>query len=160
MPRKTFEQAIAAAKPLQLKAGLKAIKKGEGKGQIGAKDPKRILGSVAIDEDLKKTKADAEDNRWDYVIGYDLAGKAVAHFVEVHGAASGHDISKMQDKLQWLVDFLQRPSQSRLAKLPRSIHWLASARNDIKPHWPQYRDLVHMRSKHDLKGPVKQLELA
>ena len=49
-----FEAAIGMTSPrLDLKPGLKAIKKGEGHGQIVAEDPKRLLGNAAIDDDCR-----------------------------------------------------------------------------------------------------------
>ena len=77
MPKKTFRDAVDAAEYLQWKPGLQALKKGEGKGRIRANDSQRLLGSSSIDDDCVRAFPTA--SRWDYVIGYERSGKAVAH---------------------------------------------------------------------------------
>jgi len=151
-----FRDAIAATKRLKLRAGLQALKDGEGKGQISGKDPRSIVGSVAIDDDCRPIYPN--DCRWDDVIGYARAGRAVAHFVEVHSAETS-EVSKIFEKLTWLNDYLQKAPQSKLAALPRKYHWVASGRINIPAHTPQFKRLNASRHKLDLHGPVKSVEL-
>jgi hypothetical protein len=84
-PFAIFDGALRETLPrLVLRQGLPSIKKGEGHGQFVAKDRKRLLGSAAIDDDCRSAFPSA--NRWDYVIGYERARKAIAYFFEVHSA--------------------------------------------------------------------------
>lgn len=156
-PREVFEQAIDKAEYLQLKKGLTAIKRGEGKGRIVAEDSKQVLGSVDIDDAYLKTAPDA--NRWDYVIGYNRSENVVAYFVEVHSATTG-EVSKVEKKLKWLVEeFLRNKNNTKLAKLSREIHWVASGKVAIPRHTRQYRFLATTLRKRGLYGPSKQLTL-
>jgi len=151
-----FRDAIAATDRLQLMAGLQAIKDGEGKGQISGNDPRHVLGSVAIDDDCKA--AYPNDCRWDYVVGYNRAGQAIAHFIEVHSAETS-EVSKVADKLGWLMKYLQEPPQRKLAAFSREYHWVASGRINIPQHTPQFKRLNSSLRKLGLRGPVKSLEL-
>jgi hypothetical protein len=156
-PADLFDAALRTTNPrLPLKPGLQAIKKGEGHGQILAEDPQRLLGSAAIDDACRPAYPKSE--RWDYVIGYNRAGKAFAHFVEVHSAETS-EVSKMEKKLRWLRDFLQKPSQKELAALDHEFHWVASGRFNIPQHVPQYRTLTTTLKKAGLRFPVKKLVL-
>ena len=151
-----FRHALDAASHLQWKAGLQAIKKSEGGGQIEGAAPNALLGSAAIDEDCLKAHPSA--SRWDYVIGYRRNKKAIAYFVEVHSAETSQ-VSKIESKLRWLREFLLEETQSELAHLPREIHWVASGRINIPKHLPQFKRLETTLRKLGLKGPTKQLVL-
>jgi len=156
-PHKIFKQAIDEADHLQLKDGLKAIKRGEGKGRIVAEDLERVLGSVDIDGDSLKAAPNA--NRWDYVIGYNRSGQVVAYFAEVHSAVTSA-VSTIEKKLDWLVqEFLRHENSRKLARLHKEIHWVASRNVKIPQHTEQYRRLTKMRGKKNLRGPSKQLTL-
>jgi hypothetical protein len=157
MPKKTFQEAIKVADHLSWQEGLQAIKRSEGRGQISAKDSGCLLGSACIDDDCNP--AFPNDCRWDYVIGYKRAKKAVAYFVEVHGAQTSK-VSEVERKLGWLLDYLGGKAQSELANLTREIHWVATAGIDIPKHTPQYKTLTTRLRKMGLQGPTKHLELA
>jgi hypothetical protein len=157
MPKKTFCEAIEAIEHLQWRPGLQAVKDGEGGGQIAAKDPDRLLGSVCIDDDCRP--AFPNDSRWDYVMGYQRSTKAIAYFVEVHSAETG-EVAAVEKKLRWLLDFLAGDAQSRLAGLDREVYWVASGRIRIPKHTPQFKKLGSTLRKLDLRGPVKYLELS
>ena len=152
-----FQAAVGAAEHLHLKSGLNAVKATEGGGQLQAVDSTKILGSVEMDGDCRA--AYPQSARWDYVIGYDRAGEAVAYFVEVHSADTSQ-VSKMERKLEWLLQFLDREPQAKLSRIKREIHWVASHGINIPKHLPQYRRLNTMLRKRGLQGPVKHLTLA
>ena len=99
------------------------------------------------------------DSRWDYVVGYRRSKKAVAHFIEVHSAEAS-DVSKIQEKLEWLRGFLQEEAQGSLAALSREFHWVASGRINIPKHLPQFKRLQTTLRKAGLRGPAKQLTLS
>jgi hypothetical protein len=156
-PSVAFEKAISEAVHLRLRPGLQAIKPSEGKGQISAKDPSSVLGSVAIDDDCLMAHPNAA--RWDYVIGYARSSAPVAFFVEVHSAETS-EVSKVEDKLAWLHGYLREEPQRKLAGLPREVHWVASGRISIPQHTPQFKKLNTTLRKLGLRGPVKSLVLA
>lgn len=165
MPRSTvaaptpsaFDGAVKAIEPLKLHPGLTAIKRGEGHGQISARDPSTLLGSVAIDDDT--LRLNPSDPRWDYVIGCQRGASAAAWFVEVHSAETG-EVSKMKKKLVWLKDtFLKRSDAAALASLPAHDHWVASGRINIPQNTPQFRTLNVELRKLGLKGPSKSLTI-
>lgn len=152
-----FARAIRETRPrLVPKPGLRAIKRGEGHGQIVAEERRRLLGSAAIDDDCRA--AYPKDPRWDYLIGYERDSNAIAYFVEVHSAETS-EVSKMEKKLRWLQDFLLQASQRKLAALDRECHWVASGRINIPKHVPQYRVLKTTLRKAGLQGPVERLVL-
>jgi len=152
-----FRDAIGAAEYLQLKAGLQAIKSGEGRGQITAANPAALLGSVMIDDDCRRPPF-AQDPRWDYVVGYARGRQAIAHFIEVHSAETSN-VADIDKKLRWLRDFLLRDRQKKLAALPREYHWVASGRVNIPKHLPQFRFLNTTLRKIGLRGPMPRLAL-
>lgn len=145
--------AIEAAEHLRRRSGLAAVTKHEGKKRI-IQGQGRVLGSVAIDEDC--CQAFPNDARWDYVLGVS-AEAAIAFFVEVHSAETSA-VSKMHDKLVWLLDFLSREPQERLQRLPREVRWIASGRVNIPENTPQCRRL-RMKPLNQLRGPSERLEL-
>ncbi|TKC91471.1 hypothetical protein [Polyangium fumosum] len=155
-PEDTFRDAVNACKPLHYRKGLQAIKKSEGKGQISGEDSSKVLGSVGIDDDCRPTHP--ESSRWDYVVGYDGSKGVTAYYIEVHSAETS-EISVVEKKLDWLLTFLQDASRRNLAALPREIHWVASGRNNLLPHTPQYKKLQTTLRKRGLRGPVKNLVL-
>ncbi|MEE8453044.1 MAG: hypothetical protein V3R99_14055 [Thermoguttaceae bacterium] len=156
-PHEIFKQAINSADHLQLKNGLAAVKRGEGKGRIRASDSEQVLGSADIDGDCCRAAPNA--NRWDYVIGYNRSGNVVAYFVEVHSAVTS-EVSRIEKKLQWLVEeFLPNENNVKLAALPREIHWVASGKVKILKHTRQYRFLRTTLRKKGLRGPSKQLTM-
>jgi hypothetical protein len=155
-PNEAFRDAIAMCKPLRLRDGLQAVKKGEGKDRISARDPARLLGSVNIDDDCRATYPN--DSRWDYAIGYDRNGQAIAYFIEVHSAETT-EVSTVEKKFQWLLDFLAAEGHERLQTLPAEFYWVASGRVNIPPHLPQYKKLHVTLRKRGLKFSGKNLIL-
>jgi hypothetical protein len=154
-PEEAFRDAVNACGCLQYRNGLQAIKGSEGGGQISGKDPRKILGSVAIEDDCGDTHP---GNPWDYVVGYGRSNGVIAHYIEVHPAESS-DVAKVEKKLDWLEALLQEDAQQELAALRREYHWVASGRINIPRHTPQYKKLETSLRKRGLKGPVKNLVL-
>ncbi len=154
----SFRTAVDRAENLQFRPGLQAIAKSEGQGKITAHDNKRLLGSCFIDRDCNK-KPYNNDHRWDYVVGYARTNAPMSFFIEVHSAYTSQ-VSKMEKKLDWLVQFLRREANGDLAAFEREYHWVASGRIKIPKNTPQYRRLRKLNSKPGgLQGPVKHLVL-
>jgi hypothetical protein len=156
LPKETFREAISTCPPLRLREGLQAIKKSEGKGQISAANLEQLLGSVAIDDDCLSEHPNA--SRWDYLVGYDRNGQAIAHFIEVHYAETS-DVSVVEKKFDWLQTYLGSAGHEQLKSLPAEYHWVASGRVNIPQHLPQYKKLQTTLRKRGLRFPVKVLVL-
>lgn len=154
--KEAFREAITTSAPLRLRDGLQAIKKSEGKGQIGAEDTSKVLGSVAIDDDCREAHSRA--SRWDYVAGYDRNGRAIAYFIEVHPAETT-DVAVVEKKFDWLLEFLAAEGRERLRALPAEFHWVASGRVNIPQHMPQYKKLHTTLRKRGLRFSGKALVL-
>lgn len=155
-PHEAFRDAVASCKPLQLHDGLQAVKKGEGKDRISPKDTARLLGSVNIDDDCRGTHPN--DNRWDYAIGYDRNGQAIVYFIEVHSAETT-EVSTVEKKFLWLLDFLAADKHRQLKALPAEFLWVASGRVNIPPHLPQYKKLHVTLRKRGLRFSGKGIVL-
>lgn len=155
-PDVAFREAVGSNRLLRHRDGLQAIKKGEGKGQISAEASDRLLGSVCIDDDCQK--AHPSSSRWDYVIGYERENEVIAHYVEVHSAETS-EVARIEQKLDWLMEFLREKAQHKLASFSPEYHWVASGRINIPQHTPQYRRLYVTLRLRGLQGPVKTLKL-
>jgi hypothetical protein len=151
----SFSHAVERAEHLRLRAGLAAVTKAEGKERIEAAGAV-ILGSVDIDDDCRS--AFPNHNRWDYVVGVARSNRQLAYFIEVHSAESSA-VSKMEKKLRWLLEYLQRPKQTELQRLSREIHWVASGRVNIPKHVPQFKRLQTTLRPAGLQGPTTRLTL-
>lgn len=153
-----FRESVQAAEDLQLKAGLSALKKAEGKSQIRKGKSAKLEGSVDIDGDCLKRYPNS--NRWDYVVGVARTMGDTAVFIEVHPAETSK-VSDIERKLKWLFDvYLAREAQEPLRALPREVHWVASSRVHIPATTPQSRYLATtLRKKYRLQGPAKLLEV-
>lgn len=155
-PRNLFAAAVEAAEHLELRRGLQAVKRGEGRGKIVAADPRRILGSVAIDDDCN-VQPYQQANRWDYAIGYARASEPVVYFVEIHSATPA-EVKVVARKWQWLREFLHLSPQAKLRRLPSEFFWLASSGMRIHRHLPQYRHLAVLK-KRGLRFCTGRLDL-
>lgn len=151
-----FEDVVNKSNPLQYKDGLQAIKADEGKERISAKDSRKILGSVNIDDDCRGEFPG--DNRWDYAIGYERNANIFVYFVEVHSAHTS-EVGVLRKKLDWIKQFLNSNLRKSLNKLPREFHWVASKSYKIPKNTPQYRLLSLLNGKRQLIGPTKKLIL-
>lgn len=149
-----FVDAIEAAEHLTLKSGLKALKKAEGKDRIHQGQFK-VLGSVNIDDDCRPARPNGE--RWDYVVGLSDGETNESWFIEVHSAHTS-EVSKMEGKLRWLMDFLNRDPQTALRTQQRKLCWVASGSIKIPKNTPQYRRLA-TGTLRSLVGPVQRLDL-
>ncbi len=159
-PQETFRDAVDSSATLRYRTALDAIKKQEGKGEIKPKNTDKVLGSVAIDDDCESTHAHSQAPRWDYVIGYDSSGEAVAYYVEVHAAVKASHITEVERKFNWLRDFLLEERQHKLRQLKPKYCWVAKdGRIKIPQGTPQYRNLQKTLRSRGLQGPMKNLEL-
>lgn len=146
----SFVNAVIATEDIQncFQTGLKAL--GKYSTKIKVKEPKKICGSLDIDNCVKKKYP--QDNRWDYAVCYDNE----VYFVEVH-TANTSEVNVVLRKLQWLKNWLNEsaPEINRLkAKSKTPFYWIQSNGNHILPNSPQAKAIA-------LKGlrPVAFLNL-
>lgn len=110
--------------------GLQAVAAADRSGNIVARSPRRISGSVAIDDWYRALEPHA--NRWDYLVGFD----GMIHWVEVHGA-SASDVATVLAKLDWLEARIGGWPQ--LAGREQATHWVATGGIAIPKQSRQYR---------------------
>ena len=111
-------------------SGLGGVKRSE-RSYFIFSDTRKIDGSVDIDSCIRSLCP--QDNRWDYVVGYD--GKT--YFVEIHPANTS-EVDVMISKLTWLKRWLRDQS----SPLRGTYHWVASGKVAIAKGSPQARKLA------------------
>ena len=157
----TFEEAVGVApSPVNTayRPGKQALEK-KHRNKVNCLDPKRLTGSINLDEALAKEPGYANEPRWDYGLGHrSESGQERAVWVEVHSATTS-EVSKVLRKLEWLRDWLNGEAE-QLEKLtiaasgPRFV-WVASRGIHIPRNSPQARRL----STSALSKPIKHLSL-
>ncbi len=115
------------------KPGLQAF--GEYSRKIELSDQNSCEGSVEIDKCTSDKKLYPDENRWDYVLGY----QQQAYFVEVHSANTG-EVNTVLKKLQWLKDWLnQHAPEINKLKAREPYYWVQSGKFAILKNSPQIR---------------------
>ena len=119
------------------KSGLSAL--GSDSGKVSPDDPRKVDGSLDIDESVKALYPEA--SRWDYAVSYD--GKV--HFIEVHPAATS-EVNTVLKKLDWLKAWLrnQAPAIDGI-KAENPYHWVYTSGYGISKGSPQYRRLAQVK---------------
>jgi hypothetical protein len=134
--KRTFKEAVIATPDISshYKIGLLAL--------VGDHSKKVIVGNTSlidgsVDIDNATSTLYPNDNRWDYVIGYD--GKV--YFIEVH-TANTREVSTMINKLTWLKDWLvhKAPAINNLRNpKEQTFFWIQSSNCQIPKTSRQYR---------------------
>lgn len=122
--------------------GLRGVKTSD-KKYFQCRNTSNIEGSVDIDSCLASKYPN--ENRWDYVIGYDDQN----YFIEIHPASTSN-ISEIIAKKNWLMQWL-RNQRSPLLQRSYSFHWIATGKVNIRKGSPQMNRL----SSSGIKGPKK-----
>lgn len=157
----TFEEAVGAApSPVNkaYKPGKQALEQRH-RNKVDCTDPRRLSGSINLDEALAKEPGYANQPRWDYGLGHrSESGRETAVWVEVHSATTG-EVSKVLRKLEWLRDWLNAEAEqlnklTMAANAPRFV-WVASGGIQIPPNSPQFRRL----RASALSKPLKHFSL-
>jgi hypothetical protein len=125
-----FKAEVDKVLPGACEDGLQALEKKD-RGRVNCKDPRRLAGSVNLDEALKRV--DPNGNRWDYGIGVRRkGGKEEVFWVEVHPASTS-DVGKVLTKLEWLDDWLSKKAPAlRKLTAKNGYVWIASGEVDIR----------------------------
>lgn len=122
-----FKVAVEATPDVSdcFKDGLQALR--ENSLKIELSNTRSCQGSVDIDNCTNNKNLYINENRWDYVIGY----QNQAYFVEVHPASTS-DIDKMLKKVKWLQNWLnQHAPEIKKLKAPVQFYWVQSGKFDI-----------------------------
>ena len=101
-----FRESVQAAEDLQLKAGLSALKKAEGKSQIRKGKSAKLEGSVDIDGDCLKRYPNS--NRWGYVVGVARTMGDTAVYVGRGAPATIGSVQRASPWSQAIVDKLRQ----------------------------------------------------
>jgi hypothetical protein len=127
----SFAKAVKSA-PAPVSAALQPGKKAlkaEHRARVDCADPHRFTGSIDLDGALQSAVAD--ENRWDYGLGFlEGHGKEVALWIEVHPASDG-EVLPVLKKLKWLRTWLQTEAPklyalSRRTGGAKAFFWLAT----------------------------------
>jgi hypothetical protein len=154
----SFKNAVEATPTVKdaYRPGLQALRRTD-RAHVECADPRRITGSIDLDEALKADRPD--DHRWDYGIGLrDGQGKAQdrVFWLEIHPASASRHVDDVIDKATWLRAWLNSDAPS-LAKLPRQYIWVATGKVAISPNSPKLRQLA--KSGLQVRFEPRRLEL-
>jgi hypothetical protein len=147
-----FKGAVEAVPHLRFRPGLRALRRCS--DYISCEQPRKIIGSVGIEDDLKDKPGYRKCALWDFLIGFCSSKADRLYFVEVHPAASSN-VAEMIKKLDWILRWLQSDAQP-INRFPwKKFYWIATGGVKIPRHSPQYKRLRQTQ----IAGPVEQLIL-
>jgi len=131
---------------LAIEVGLQALKPAD-RERVGPEEPRRLEGSVDLDEQMTGSEPDAP--RWDYAVAYDQR----VWFIEVHPASSTGTIDEVVKKARWLRTKITSTS---LPDRSEGLFWISTDR--VTSH------LSFSRRKRQLQvvgvfGPMRRLDL-
>lgn len=130
-----FKDAVDAVESVrgQGKGGLSAMTRADS-GRIKTRAPRKIRGSLALDEVLAARYPTAA--RWDFGVGWEIsASDDRAIWIEVHSADSLH-VSPVLEKLKWLQGWLATEGKP-LAQLEPRFIWISTGRIAFSARSPQ-----------------------
>jgi hypothetical protein len=136
----SFQKAVKATPAIahHYKRGLQALPR-EHRSSVRTSDPRRLDGSVDLDEALRAAKPN--DPRWDYGVGLKARGRsAQAFWIEPHPASSLH-VNPVLGKLRWLREWLKHDAPA-LYQLKARYIWLATGRVALPTNSPQRRAIA------------------
>ena len=143
----TFKEAVKGTRDIDRawQPGLQALSRADG-GHVRVASPRRLRGSVNIDESLKDQYSQAP--RWDYAVGHQPAnGRGeMIYWIEIH-PASEHGVTEVLDKLKWLLQWL-RDSAPLLREMPPAFIWVSSGKTSFNARSPQARKLAQNRVRN------------
>ena len=118
------------------KRGLRALS-AQDAARVSKRPATRLSTSIDIDSAFRASQPMAA--RWDYGVGQRRGEREIVHWIEVHPAGGGNNISQMQNKLNWLRSWLHGKP---LANYERQVVWVASAKSALNARDPQLKALA------------------
>jgi hypothetical protein len=139
----TFKKAVEETPHLKGKwqAGLGALR-AQDRPHIQPASPKKLRGSVDVDDALKKVKEHAQANRWDFGIGFQHTNRnaEVIYWVEIH-TGSDSEISVVLRKLAWLNQWLSADGKT-FSSFESSFVWVPSGATSFTKRARQVKELA------------------
>jgi hypothetical protein len=136
----SFQQDVQRTAGLEqaYQTGLGALR-AQDRARVEARNPRALSGSVDVDKALQPLQPNA--NRWDYVVAGKIANSVTErlYWIEVHPASSSHNVREIQNKLDWLLGWLQG---QLLDRYKREFLWLASGKSVFHQNSPQVKILA------------------
>ena len=120
------------------KRGLRALN-AQDVAHVSKRRATKLSTSVDIDTACKASQPAAA--RWDYGVAQRQGEREIVHWIEVHPAGGGNNISQMQNKLNWLRGWLHGKP---LANYERQVVWVASGKSAFNARDPQLKALAQV----------------
>ena len=134
----SFKTAVGRTPHLEnaWQPGLQALR-AQDRPHVVATDPRRLKGSVYVDEALQAFQPQA--NRWDFAIGYRHSNQQqdFIYWVEVH-TANDKETEVVLRKLDWLRQWL-RVQGNPLSGFKRDFIWVSSGSTSFTLTAPQVK---------------------
>lgn len=118
------------------KRGLRALN-AQDVAHVSKRRATKLSTSVDIDTACKASQPTAA--RWDYGVAQRQGTREIVHWIEVHPAGGGNNVSQMQNKLNWLRGWLHGKP---LANYERQVVWVASGKSAFNARDPQLKALA------------------
>jgi hypothetical protein len=116
--------------------GLQALKAADG-SRIRKQTDSELTTSIDLDQALQPSLPHAA--RWDYGVGQRVGRAEVVHWIEVHPAGGGHNMTEVQNKLTWLQAWLR---DKALGRHERRVVWVASGKSAFNARDPRLKRLA------------------
>ena len=99
--------------------------------------------TTSIDLDLALQRSLPQAARWDYAVGQRMGRAEIVHWIEVHPASGGNNMTQMQNKLAWLQGWLQGwLADKALGRHERRVVWVASGKCAFNARDPRLKALA------------------
>jgi len=118
------------------KPGLQALKAGDA-AHVSKRPGTVLTTSIDLDQALQPSLPNAA--RWDYGVGQRHGRAEIVHWIEVHPAGGGNNMSEMQNKLAWLQAWL---SGKAMGSHEQRVVWVASGKSAFNARDPRLKALA------------------
>lgn len=116
--------------------GLQALDAADG-AHISQRPDTVLTTSLDLDQALQPSLPNAA--RWDYGVGQRSGRAETVHWIEVHPAGGGNNMTEMKNKLTWLQDWL---SDKAVGRHERRVVWVASGKSAFNARDPRLKQLA------------------
>lgn len=118
------------------KPGLQALNAADG-AHVSRQPATVLTTSIDLDRALQPSLPQAA--RWDYAVGQRKGRAEIVHWIEVHPASGGNNMTQMQNKLAWLQGWL---ADKALGRHERRVVWVASGKCAFNARDPRLKALA------------------